>query len=107
MDQVRANLPVYCPTLTSQMDAIVGFAINDLQYQVKKVMVDPRVAQSDMAQANGSGYTFDVEEDFTQLTNLTSTIGPTNTLISNPNISRALSVVSLSLIHISEPTRPY
>ena len=60
-------------------------------------MVDPRVAQSDMAQANGSGYTFDVEEDFTQLTNLTSTIGPTNTLISNPNITRALSVISVPL----------
>ena len=97
VDQIRANLPTYCPELTNQMNAIVGFAINDLQYQVKKVMVDPRVAQSDMAQANGSGYTFDVEEDFTQLTNLTSTIGPTNTLISNPNITRALSVISVPL----------
>ena len=97
VDRVRANLPTYCPQLSEQMNAVVGFAINDLQYQVKKVMVDPRVAQSDMAQANGSGYTFDVEEDFTQLTNLTSTIGPTNTLISNPNITRALSVISVPL----------
>ena len=97
VDRIRANLPAYCPTLTEQMNAIVGFAINDLQYQVKKVMIDPRVAQSDMAQANGSGYTFDVEEDFTQLTNLTNTIGPTNTLISNPNITRALSVISVPL----------
>jgi hypothetical protein len=97
VDQVRAHLPVYCPTLTAQMDAVVGFAINDLQYQVKKVMVDQRVAQSDMAQAMGSGYVFDVEEDFTQLSNLVSTIGPTNTLISNPNITRALSVISVPL----------
>tara|TARA_R110001592_G_scaffold266519_1_gene532228 strand:- start:4455 stop:6665 length:2211 start_codon:yes stop_codon:yes gene_type:complete len=97
VDQVRANLPTYCPLLSEQMNAIVGFQINDLQYQIKKVMVDPRVAQSDMAQAMGSGFTFDVEEDFTQLTNLTSTIGPTNTLISNPNITRALSVISIPL----------
>ena len=75
----------------------VGFKINELQYQVKKVMLDPRVAEADMKQAMGAGYTFDCEESFTQLTNLQSTIGPTNQLISNPNITRALGVLSVPL----------
>lgn len=90
-------VPSYCPELISQMNSVVGFNITELQYQIKKVIVDPKVAMSDMAQANGSGFTFDIEENFTQLTNLKSTIGPTNTLISNPNITRALGVISVPL----------
>ena len=96
-ENVRTLLPSYCLDLNSQMNSVVGFNITELQYQIKKVMVDPRVAMSDMAEANGSGFTFDIEENFTQLTNLKSTIGPTNTLISNPNITRALGVISVPL----------
>lgn len=92
-----ANAPSYNKNLFSYVGQKVGFKINELQYQVKKVMLDPRVAEADMKQAMGSGYTFDCEESFTQLTNLQSTLGPTNQLISNPNITRALGVLSVPL----------
>ncbi len=104
-----ANPPSYNQSLFSYVGQRVGFKINELQYQVKKVMLDPRVAEADMKQAMGSGYTFDCEESFTQLTNLQSTIGPTNQLISNPNITRALGVLSVPLeqndqFEISKPS---
>ena len=104
-----AAAPVYNQDLFTYVGQKVGFKINELQYQVKKVMLDPRVAEADMKQAMGSGYTFDCEESFTQLTNLQSTLGPTNQLISNPNITRALGVLSVPLeqndqFEISKPS---
>ena len=104
-----AGAPVWNQSLFTYVGQKVGFKINELQYQVKKVMLDPRVAEADMKQAMGSGYTFDCEESFTQLTNLQSTLGPTNQLISNPNITRALGVLSVPLeqnnqFEISKPS---
>jgi len=95
--QLNHVAPTYNPEVATRMNAKVGFKINNLQYQVKKVMLDERIAQADMAAANGAGYKFDVEETFTQLSNLPDTTGPTNQLISNPNITRALGVLSVPL----------
>lgn len=97
LTNIRANPPAYSSNVIPEVDKKVGFQINELQYQVKKVELDPRIMTADMNAANGSGYTMDIEESFTQLANVNNTLGPTNQLISNPNITRALGVLSVPL----------
>ncbi len=88
---------VSCPDLVSQAGAKVDFTISDLQYSVKRVMMDPRVDESDMAQARGSGYNLDIEATTTSLVNVVNVLGPTNQNIAIPNIKRALGVLSVPL----------
>ena len=88
---------VSCPDLVSQAGAKVDFTIKDLQYSVKRVMMDERVDNSDMAQARGSGYNLDIEATTTSLVNVVNVLGPTNQNIAIPNIKRALGVLSVPL----------
>ncbi len=92
------TFPSWSADCATEIAKKVNFKISDLQYSVKKVDIDRKIAEADMAAANSSqGYRLDIEEDFTQLTNLVSTQGPTSQLISNPNITRALAVLSVPL----------
>jgi len=87
----------FCPDLISQASSKVDFTIKDLQYSVKRVMMDPRVDDSDMALARGSGYNLDIEATTTSLVNVVNVLGPTNQNIAIPNIKRALGVLSIPL----------
>ena len=92
------SFPSWSPDCATEYAKKINYTISDLQYSVKKVDIDRKIADADMAAANSAtGYRLDIEEDFTQLTNLVDTTGPTSQLIANPNITRALAVLSVPL----------
>lgn len=89
--------PTYCSGLRTRAGSVINFRIENLEYHVKRVMMDERVAASDMALARGSGYKLDLESVTTSLFNLTNVLGPTSQMISIPNITRGLGVLSIPL----------
>lgn len=76
----------------------VDFTISDIQYQAKQVMMPEKDKAADMAAINSEkGLQIDLETVETRLVNLAAIQGPTSQLISIPNITRALGVLSIPL----------
>mgnify|MGYP001169802532 CR=1 FL=1 len=85
-------------TINTAATTKVGFTIRDLQYNVKRVDLDPAVVSADLAAANSSsGYRLDLATTQTRLVNLQAIQGPTSQLISIPNITKALAILSVPL----------
>ena len=85
-------------TLDKAADSKVDFTIHNLQYNVKRVDMDENVVSADLRAANSSsGYRLDLATTQTRLVNLQALQGPTSQLISIPNITKALAVLSVPL----------
>lgn len=87
----------YSPDLISQAKLKIDFTISDLEYHVKRVDMDKRIDDNDMALSRGSGYAFDLNSVTTSLNNVTNIVGPTNQAIALPNIKRGLGILSIPL----------
>ena len=84
--------------LDDAADSKVNFTIKNLQYNVKRVDMDENVVSADLKAANSSsGYRLDLATTQTRLVNLQAIQGPTSQLISIPNITKALAVLSVPL----------
>ena len=76
----------------------VDYEIRDMQYQMKRVDMPANMADADNAAANSeSGLQVDLETVATRQVNLAQIQGPTSQLISIPNITRGLGVLSVPL----------
>lgn len=85
-------------TLDKAADSKVDFTIHNLQYNIKRVDMDENVVAADLRAANSSsGYRLDLATTQTRLINLQALQGPTSQLISIPNITKALAVLSVPL----------
>ena len=91
------NAPNYSPNVLTNSQLAVDFTINDLEYHIKRVMMDERIDANDMGLANGSGYKFDLNSTATTLVNINNTLGPTQQQIVLPNIRRGLGILSIPL----------
>ena len=87
----------YSPNLITNAQSRIDFTISDLEYHVKRVDMDKRIDDNDMALSRGSGYAFDLNSVTTSLNNVTNIVGPTNQAIALPNIKRALGILSIPL----------
>ncbi len=86
------------PALTAAANSAINFTISDIQYQVKQIDMPESASNADMAAANSErGLQIDLETVETRLTNQAAIQGPTQNLISIPNITRALGVMSVPL----------
>lgn len=84
--------------LDKAADNVVNFSIHNLQYNVKRVDMDENIVAADLRAANSSsGYRLDLATTQTRLVNLQAIQGPTSQLISIPNITKALAVLSVPL----------
>ena len=89
------NVPANLVTAAAEK---VDFTISDMQMQLKRVELDERKIAADLAAANSpSGYRLDLPTVQTSLVNVQQLQGPTNQLITIPNITRALGVLSVPL----------
>lgn len=85
-------------TLLNAAAEQIDFTISDIQYQAKQVFVPDKDYQADIAAKNSEkGLQIDLETVETRLTNQAQITGPTQNLISIPNITRALGVLSVPL----------
>jgi hypothetical protein len=85
-------------TLLNAAKETVDFTISDIQYQAKQVFVPQKDYDADIAAKNSEkGLQIDLETVETRLTNQAQITGPTQNLISIPNITRALGVMSVPL----------
>ena len=76
----------------------ISYTISNLQYQVKRAFLSEKQVSAEAQGANSSaGITVDIPTLFTQSVNVIKMAGPTNQLISTPNITKALSVLSVPL----------
>jgi len=93
----RTNAPTR-DTLIEAGRNVVNFTISNLQYNIKRVDMDESVVSADLKAANSSsGYRLDLATTQTRLVNLQAIQGPTSQLISIPNITKALAVLSVPL----------
>ena len=93
----RAKLPTQA-TLVASASSKVDFTIKNLQYQIKRVDMDEATVSADLrASTSSSGYKLDIPTTQTRLVNLQAIQGPTSQLISIPNITKALGVLSVPL----------
>lgn len=95
--QANINAPSYSPRLITNSTLKIDFTISDLEYHVKRVMMDASIDNNDMSLANGAGYKFDLNSTATTLVNVTNVLGPTQQLIALPNIRRGLGILSIPL----------
>ena len=85
-------------SLQSAASAVVDFEISNFQYQAKQMLVPESVLSADMAAANSEkGLQIDLETVQTSFVNVAAIQGPTSQLITIPNITRALGVLSIPL----------
>lgn len=85
--------------LTEARDNIADFNIHNIQYQMKRVEVPPQLLMADMAAAQSqAGLLLDLETVETRQVNLAAIGGPTSQLVSIPNITRALGILSVPLV---------
>ncbi len=105
-DRINGYTPVLVerdtiPQKQTLLDAAglkVDFTIKNLQYNIKRVDMDERQVADDLRAANSSsGYRLDLATTQTRLVNLQALQGPTSQLISIPNITKALAVLSVPL----------
>ena len=76
----------------------VDFVLSDMQYQAKIVVMPESSSNADMnASRSDKGLQIDLETIETRMTNQPAIQGPTSNLISIPNITRALGVLSCPL----------
>jgi hypothetical protein len=93
------HLPGAFPEAIEQAVKKISYTVSNLQYQVKRVFLDEKRVSAEASSANSeSGLSVDIPTLFTQMVNVTKMAGPTNQLISVPNITRALSVISVPLL---------
>ena len=93
----RTNAPTRA-TLIEAATNVVNFTLSNLQYNIKRVDMDESVVAADLRAANSSsGYRLDLATTQTRLVNLQAIQGPTSQLISIPNITKALAVLSVPL----------
>ena len=84
--------------LVKEAQETIDFEISDFQYQVKQIMMPEQVAARELAATNSEvGLQIDLETIATRQVNLAAIQGPTSQLISLPNISRGLGVLSVPL----------
>ena len=75
------------PNLLTATQVAIDYTISDIQYQVKKIDMPQKDVDADLAAANSeSGLQIDLETVQTRLTNQSAIQGPTQNLISIPNI---------------------
>ncbi len=95
------NIPTTAPEFQKLHDSAANtcdFTIADIQYQAQQVVLPESVRAADMAAANSEkGLQIDLQTIETRLVNQAAIQGPTSQLISIPNITRALSVLSVPL----------
>tara|TARA_R110002020_G_C16320655_1_gene774770 strand:+ start:11927 stop:14578 length:2652 start_codon:yes stop_codon:yes gene_type:complete len=99
-DRVNGWTPKYITSsaLVQAAQEPIDFEISDFQYQVKQIMMPEQVADREMAATNSeAGLQIDLETIATRQVNLAAIQGPTSQLISLPNISRGLGVLSVPL----------
>jgi len=76
----------------------ISYTISNLQYQVKRAFLSEKQVQSEIRAINSnSGMVVDIPTLFTQQTNVVKMSGPTSSLISVPNLTKCLSVLSVPL----------
>lgn len=93
----RAKAPTQA-VLVASASSKVDFTVKNLQYQIKRVDMDDSTVQADLRASNSSsGYKLDIPTTQTRLVNLQAIQGPTSQLISIPNITKALGVLSVPL----------
>ncbi len=95
--QTHIEAPTYSPTAIIDSLKKIDFVISDLEYHVKRVMMDSSIDNNDMSLSTGTGYKFDLNSTATTLVNVTNVLGPTNQTITLPNIRRGLSILSIPL----------
>tara|TARA_R110000787_G_scaffold125982_2_gene237155 strand:+ start:1181 stop:3400 length:2220 start_codon:yes stop_codon:yes gene_type:complete len=104
-DRIDGYTIVNIPTGTSELDTLhnsaanqVDFVLSDFQYQAQQVTLSDAVTNGDIAAANSEkGLQIDLQTTETRLVNVAQIQGPTSQLISIPNITRALGVLSVPL----------
>jgi len=85
-------------SVVAAAESQVDFLIQDFEYQLKRVEVDPAVAKADMDACNSEkGLELDLETTACRLVNQTALEGPAQQLVSIPNITRALGVLSVPI----------
>ena len=93
----RTKAPVQAQLLAAAQSK-VDFTIKNLQYQIKRVDMDESTVSADLRAANSSqGYKLDIPTTQTRMVNLQQIQGPTSQLISIPNITKALGILSVPL----------
>lgn len=89
--------PTYNSSVISAAATKIDFTIENLEYHVKRVEMDKRVDDNDMALSRGSGFNFDLNSTTTSLHNVVNVVGPTSQAIALPNIRRGLGILSIPL----------
>lgn len=99
-DRINGWTPTHITnsSLVKEAQEAVDFEISDFQYQIKQIMMTEEIANREMAATNSEvGLQIDLETIATRQVNLAAIQGPTSQLISLPNISRGLGVLSVPL----------
>ena len=95
------NIPNDTPELAILHDSAgntVDFTISDFQYQAKQIEMSEATRNKDKNAVNSEkGLQIDLQTIETRLVNVAQIQGPTSQLISIPNITRALGVLSVPL----------
>jgi len=99
-DRINGWTPTHITSssIVKEAQEAVDFEISDFQYQIKQIMMTEEIANREMAATNSEvGLQIDLETIATRQVNLAAIQGPTSQLISLPNISRGLGVLSVPL----------
>ena len=99
LETTGANMP----TLFAQASNVVDYTISNFQYQIHQMNMPSNIVDADLAAANSAtGLQIDLDTVETRQVNMASIQGPTSQLISIPNITRALGVLSVPLVQIEQ-----
>ena len=86
------------PTATTAAGITTKFEIANMQYQVKRVFLDPKAVQREVSQANSKGgLMIEVPSLFSQLVNSLKLVGPSSQLIALPQLTKCNSILSFPL----------